>query len=277
MTPAPTTFTYTGPTSFTNGLADHADRHAHHERADARDQVWAASPVTRTIPSGSRTRAARAPSNASGQVSCTIPSVNQTSGDGQRDHPPLNGRQHLLHRVQSEARPVRQRPTRRPRSQSTRGTSDYNDAGTLSATLRDCVGAGHRRRDRDAHARTGTQSCTGVTGAGGAVSCSVTPNEPANTYAITGTFAGDTKKAPDLLGSTGSNSYIVTHEETAIVYTGQTVAVGGMPFTMSSNLTTDGNPLGGRPVPMTLGSGRTAQSCTGTTNATGNASRTLAA
>jgi hypothetical protein len=82
--------------------------------------------------------------------------------------------------------------------------------------------------------------------------------------------------APQLLASTGSNHYVVTLEETAIAYTGPAIAVSGMSFTMSANLTTDGNPLGGRAVLMTLGSGSTAQSCTGTTNSSGNASCTIA-
>ena len=69
---------------------------------------------------------------------------------------------------------------------------------------------------------------------------------------------------------------MVTHEETSIAYTGPSVAVSGMSFTMTANLTTDGEPLGGRAVLMTLGSGSTAQSCTGTTNVAGNASCTIA-
>ena len=69
---------------------------------------------------------------------------------------------------------------------------------------------------------------------------------------------------------------MVTLEETAITYTGPPIAVSGMSFTMTANLTTDGGPLGGRAVLMTLGSGSTAQSCTGTTNAAGIASCTIA-
>ncbi len=48
---------------------------------------------------------------------------------------------------------------------------------------------------------------------------------------------------------------------------------------MSAHLTTDdptaATPLAGRALVMTLGSGSTAQSCTGTTDASGNASCTL--
>jgi hypothetical protein len=121
----------------------------------------------------------------------------------------------------------------------------------------------------------GAQSCTATTNASGAASCSITPNEAAATYALSATFGGDASRAPQLLSSTGTNNYVVTLEETAVTYTGPSLAVSGMPFTMSGNLTTDGVPLSGRPLLMTLGSGSTAQSCTGTTNGAGNASCTI--
>ena len=69
---------------------------------------------------------------------------------------------------------------------------------------------------------------------------------------------------------------MVTHEETGITYTGPSLVVSGMSFTMTANLATDGTPLGGRAILMTLGSGTTAQSCTGTTSANGTASCTIA-
>ena len=125
----------------------------------------------------------------------------------------------------------------------------------------------------------GTQTCTATTNASGVATCSITPNEPAGTYSLTASFGGDTSKAPQLLASTGSNKFVVTLEETAITYTGPSIAVTGTPFTMSAHLTTDdptaATPLAGRAVLMTLGSGSTAQSCTGTTNAAGNASCTI--
>ena len=73
-------------------------------------------------------------------------------------------------------------------------------------------------------------------------SCSITPNEPAGTCRLAATFAGDTTKAPQLLPRSGSNRFVVTLEETSIAYTGPSVAVSGMPFTMTANLTTDGGP-----------------------------------
>ena len=148
------------------------------------------------------------------------------------------------------------------------GTSDFADAGTVSAVLTNSI-TGAVIPGESVTLTLGTQSCTAKTNTSGMASCSITPNEPAATYTLSGSFAGDTTKAPQLLASTGSNHYVVTLEETAIAYTGPSIAVSGMSFTMSAHLTTDGNPLGGRAVLMTLGSGTTAQSCTGTTNAIG--------
>ncbi|MDR3664248.1 MAG: hypothetical protein P4L86_28355, partial [Mycobacterium sp.] len=118
-----------------------------------------------------------------------------------------------------------------------------------------------------------------MTNASGVASCSITPSEIAGTYTLTASFAGDKTVTPQLMASSGSNSFTVNLEETSIAYTGPSIAVSGMSFTMSANLTggalsgqTDNIPLDGKAVLMTLGSGSTAQSCTGTTNSAGTAS-----
>ncbi len=160
------------------------------------------------------------------------------------------------------------------------GTSDFADAATVSATLTNAVNGAAIAGEHVTLTLNGTQSCVAVTNSSGVASCSITPNEPAGTYSLTASFGGDTSRGPQLLSTAGSNSFVVTLEETAITYTGPSFAVSGMPFTMSAHLTTDdptdATPLSGRAVLMTLGSGSTAQSCTGTTNAAGNASCTIA-
>ena len=77
-----------------------------------------------------------------------------------------------------------------------------------------------------------------------------------------------------LTGSNGSANFVVTLEETALTYTGGTVAQNGQPLTVSGVLTTDNASVGvaGRTVTFTLGSGSSAQTCTGTTSSTGAAS-----
>ncbi len=77
------------------------------------------------------------------------------------------------------------------------------------------------------------------------------------------------------LDSTGTliNGLTVTHEETTLSYTGDTVIANGGTATMSGTLLEDGTvPIAGRTVSFTLGTGGSAQSCNGITDATGKAS-----
>ncbi len=158
------------------------------------------------------------------------------------------------------------------------GTSDYSDATTVSATLIDTYTSAGAANEPVTLTLNGTESCTGTTNASGVVSCSITPGEPAGTYALTASFAGDATPWPHLEASTGSNSFVVTHEETALSYTGVTSATNGSPATLSGVLTTDSGTVAvvGRTVTFTLGSGTSAQKCSGTTNASGAVSCVIA-
>ncbi|NUR28297.1 MAG: Ig-like domain repeat protein [Catenulispora sp.] len=150
-------------------------------------------------------------------------------------------------------------------------TSDFNDPGTVSGTLTDS--AGPIAGASVTFTLNGTETCTGTTAANGSVSCSLTPGEPSGSYPLTASYAGSATDLP----ATGSAAYVVTREETTLVYTGSAHAANGRPYTLSGNLKEDGTtPIAGRTVTFTLGSGATAQSCTGTTDAAGNASCTLA-
>ena len=113
----------------------------------------------------------------------------------------------------------------------------------------------------------GNETCTGITNSTGTASCSITPSEPAGSYPLTGTFAGDTTRSPVLFASSGSNTFVVTLAQTALAYTGATVVVNGQPATLSGVLTTYGKPLPNKTVTLTLGTGSAGQSCSGTTNA----------
>ena len=126
----------------------------------------------------------------------------------------------------------------------------------------------------------GNESCTATTDATGTASCSVTPSEAAATYPLTGTFAGDTSQPLQLMASNGSSNFVVTLEETALTYTGPTIAHNGQPLALSGVLTTDdpglGTPIAGRTVTFVLGSGASAQTCAAVTDATGTAACTIA-
>jgi hypothetical protein len=270
VTKTPTTVTYTGTTSVTNGQnATLSGVLTTNEPSPGTDV--SGRTVTFTLGSGDSAQSCTAVTNTSGAASCIITGVNQTSGTAGISASFSSDNFYQSSTVASSA------TVHTPTTLTVNaGTSDYADAGTVSGVLTNSVTGAPISGEQVTLALDATQSCSATTNAMGLASCSITPNEAAATYAVSGSFGGDTAKAPQLLPSTGSNNYIVTHEETAITYTGPSIAVSGMSFTMSANLTTDGNPLGNRSVLMTLGSGTTAQSCTGTTSAAGTASCTIA-
>ena len=270
VTPAPTTFTYTGTTSVTNGQnATLSGVLTTNEPSPGTD--ISGRTVTFTLGSGSSLQSCTAVTNASGAASRVVTGVNESSGTAGISAS-FNGDNDYQSSTAASSATVRTPTVLSVNA----GTSDYADAGTVSGALTNAVTGAPVSGEQVTLTLDGTQSCTATTNASGLASCSITPNETAATYTLSGSFGGDTARAPQLLASTGSNNYIVTLEETAIAYTGPSLAVSGMSFTLSANLTTDGNPLGGRSVLMTLGSGSTAQSCTGTTSAAGNASCTIA-
>lgn len=153
-------------------------------------------------------------------------------------------------------------------------TSDYHDPATVSAIL--------TRSDTNVpipgavvtFTLTGDPPCSGTTDATGLASCIITPNQPAGTYPLTASFAGNAGYLP----SSVTVPFIVTREETTLTYTGPTLLANGQPATLSGVLLEDGIvPIAGRRVDFTLGTGATAQTCSGNTDVAGAASCTLSA
>jgi hypothetical protein len=150
-------------------------------------------------------------------------------------------------------------------------TADYHDAAAVSARL--------TRTDNAAPIAGKTitltmaaETCTATTGANGVAACSITPSEPAGPFTITAAFAGD----GNYLASGGSAPFIVTREETTTAYTGPTVIAQGQPVTLSGRLLEDGtDPIAGRQLTLTLGSGASGQSCTAATDVGGSARCTV--
>ena len=131
-----------------------------------------------------------------------------------------------------------------------------------------------RSRGRAIAFTIGSEACSATTGPSGDATCSITPSEAAGTYTVAAGFTGDT----EYKASAASEPFVVTKEETTTVYTGPTVILQGQPATLSGRLLEDGTkPIPGRPLTLTLGTGATAQSCTGTTDASGDAQCTVAA
>lgn len=148
---------------------------------------------------------------------------------------------------------------------------DYHDPATVAGVLTDSHGPLAGRNVT--FTLNSTESCSATTNASGAAACSVTPGEPVGSYPLTASFAGDTTH----LGASATSTFTVAHEETTLAYTGPAKAANGSPLTLSGVLKEDGtSPIAGRTVTFTIGSGASAQSCAGTTDATGAASCTIA-
>lgn len=144
---------------------------------------------------------------------------------------------------------------------------DYNDPSSIAFTLTNADTNAPLANEPVTLQLDSQAPCTATTNASGVASCPVTPSEPAGPVAVSGGFGG----APGLLPSTGSGTFTVTREETTLTYVGDTHFANGTSATLAALLREDGvTKIGGaRTVVLTLGTGATAQSCTGNLDANG--------
>jgi hypothetical protein len=144
-------------------------------------------------------------------------------------------------------------------------TGDYHDDVTLSGVLT-LSGTSAGVANQTITFTIGAQSCTGITDATGAASCDLTLNQVPGPYTLTATFAGAGLFQP----SNTSAPFTITKEETTLSYTGDTVIANNTTAHLSGVLLEDGTvPIAGRTVVFTLGTGATAQSCSGVTDGAG--------
>ncbi|MGH7687151.1 MAG: Ig-like domain repeat protein [Candidatus Dormibacteria bacterium] len=151
-------------------------------------------------------------------------------------------------------------------------SGDFNDVATVSARLTDSSSVPLAGQTVTFTVQ-GTETCSAVTDTSGIASCSLTPGEPAGAYSLVASFAGTAK----YVASSTTVTFTVTHEETTTTYTGPTLIANGGPVTLSAVLAEDGTTaIPGRSETLTLGTGVSAQACSGTTNIAGSASCTIA-
>jgi hypothetical protein len=150
-------------------------------------------------------------------------------------------------------------------------TGDYHDVVTLSAVLT-LSGTSAGVAGQTITFTIGAQPCTGITNAAGAASCNLTLNQTPGPYTVTASFAGSGL----FQASSTSALFTITKEETTLSYTGDTLIANNTTAHLSGVLLEDGVvPIAGRTVTFTLGTGGTAQSCSGVTDAAGVASCTV--
>ena len=144
-------------------------------------------------------------------------------------------------------------------------TGDFHDDVTLSGVLT-LSGTSAGVAAQTITFTIGAQSCTGITDATGAASCNLTLNQVPGPYTLTATFVGAGLFQP----SSTSAPFTITKEETTLSYTGDTVIANNTTAHLSGVLLEDGTvPIAGRTVVFTLGTGATAQSCSGVTDGAG--------
>ena len=150
-------------------------------------------------------------------------------------------------------------------------TGDFHDDVTLSGTLT-LSGTPIGVAGQTLSFTIGAQSCSGTTNTSGAASCTLNLNQVPGPYTVTASFAGSGL----FEASSAATPFTITKEETTVSYTGPTIIANGLPLTVSGVLLEDGVvPIAGRTVSFTLGTGGSAQTCSGVTDATGKASCTI--
>jgi len=154
-------------------------------------------------------------------------------------------------------------------------TSDYHDAATVQAQL---TTDGNPLASKTVTFVLGSggsaPTCSATTDGSGNAACSLTPNQAAGPYTLTTSFAGDGFYVP----ASAATALTVTKEEDTVTFTATspTVIANGHSTTFAAVLKEDGvTPIAGRTVSITLGTGGSAQTCSGTTDGTGTASCTI--
>ena len=265
VTPDTSTLTYTGPTAAVNGQPVTLTANLTTDTPSAGTPL-PTKVVDISIGSGTSEQSCSNTSDGDGNVTCTISAVNQPSGSE-----PINAT-FAGDSYDTQSNATSTMTVTEPTTLTVNSTSGaYNSPTTISGVLTD-ANTGLPVSGEPVVFTVGTQTCTGQTDATGTASCSITPSEASGAYPISGSFTGDSSQPVPLTESTNSGTLTVTLANTSLTYTGPTSSTNGQPITLSGNLTTNGTPLSGQPVTLTLGSGGSSQTCSGTTDSLGNVS-----
>ena len=154
--------------------------------------------VTFTIGSGSTAQSCSGTTDANGNVSCTVPTVDQPQTARNRSRRRFAGDSYDTPATTTSSLSVTEPTTLTVNP----ATSDYAGTTTVSGTLTDSNPNQPIAGEPVTFTLNGTETCTGTTDATGTASCAVTPGESAATYTVTGTFAGDTTQPVPLTTST---------------------------------------------------------------------------
>jgi streptogramin lyase len=153
-------------------------------------------------------------------------------------------------------------------------TGGANNPATVSAILVDSTTTPPTPLSGRSVAFTlnGAETCTGTTDALGRATCHLTPGEASGTYRLVASFAG----SGQLAASSTSTSFAITVRGSQLALVARPHIANGSKVSLIAVLTDGTRPIAGRTVTLGLGTGATAQQCTGTTNSGGSATCTIA-
>ncbi|MDI3390197.1 choice-of-anchor P family protein [Streptomyces sp. B-S-A8] len=154
---------------------------------------------------------------------------------------------------------------------------ENGSSATLSAKLTNEFGTPVKGRDVRIALGTGDaeQTCTGTSSEQGTATCTIEtvsqPTTSSGKIPVTATFAGDSDYKP----STAS-AELGIKTPTKLTYTGVKHIANGTSARLAADLTDfRGDPVSGRNVEFSLGTGESEQTCSGTTSQTGEATCTI--
>jgi hypothetical protein len=147
-------------------------------------------------------------------------------------------------------------------------TGTYSDPVALSGTLVDALTVVAIPGEM-LTLSVGIDQCAALTNALGAAACSATLTQTPGPYTATAAFAGSTQYE----ASSGTAPFVIMKEVTVTTYTGPTLIAQALPATLRAVLKEDDGPaVSGRTVSFVLGTGGSAQACSGVTSVLGEAS-----
>ena len=274
---AATTLTYTGGTTFTDGSA--ASLSAVLTQTTGGSAVVGVS-IAFTLGSGGTAQTCSGTTNSSGSATCMIATVNQTAGASTVSESFAGNASDLA----SSGGPTAVTIVAAPPAATTltyNGPATFTDGGAanLSAVLTQTTG-GAAVAGVSVVFTLGSggtaQTCSGTTSSNGTAACSIASvNQTAGADSVTAAFAGNSS---DSASSAGPVTVTIVAAATTLTYNGPTTFTDGSSASVSAVLTqtTGGSAVVGVSVLFTLGSGGTAQTCSGITGATGAATCTIA-
>jgi hypothetical protein len=161
-------------------------------------------------------------------------------------------------------------------------SGEFHDSATLAATLVETNGSVPVSGATIHFALDAAEACDATTDTSGHASCAVTPAESAGPYTVTAEFAGSGADLP----SNDATTFTVGPDDTALAFVGGPAFVAnGQPLSLQVKLNdpsdasegeASATAISGRTIVFTLGSGPTAQTCSGSTDGSGIASCTIA-